>query len=61
MYPKGQADPDNHRSDKCNSTVIQVYENYVTAAEIDSIHIVKTSEVMLCSRAQTELHSSYVV
>jgi len=49
MYAKGEADPDNHRPDKCSSTVMQVYENYITAAEIDSLPIVKTSHVMLCS------------
>ena len=61
MYPNGQADPDNHRPGKCSSTVMQVYENCITAAEIDSFHIVKTSQVMLCSRVQTEFHSSYAV
>jgi len=61
MYPKGQASPDIHRPDKCSSTVIQVYENYITAAEIDSLPIVKTSQVMLYNRVQTEFHSSYAV
>jgi hypothetical protein len=61
MYLKGQADSDYHCPDKCGSIVIQVCENYITAAEIDSVPIVKTSEVMLCSRVQTEFHCSYVV
>lgn len=42
MYLKGQVDLDNHRPDKYSSSVIQVYENYITAAEIDSLPIVKT-------------------
>ena len=57
MYPKGQADLDNHYPDKCSSTVIQVCENYVTATEVDSLPVVKTRQVMLCSRVQTEFHS----
>jgi hypothetical protein len=61
MYPKGQANPDNHHLGKCSSTVIQVYENHITATEIDSLPIVKTSQVMLCSSVQIEFHSSYAV
>lgn len=61
MYPNGQADLDNHCPGKCSSTVMQVYENYVTAAEIDSLPVVKTSQVMLCNRVQTEFHGSYAV